>query len=101
MSLRRYRAGRPVKPDKWVALYHRRREALFELLGRRCRCCGASEQLSFDHIRPADWPRNKYSSHQRLKLYLIEAAHGFLQVLCRSCNSSKGNRVSVQQHLPL
>jgi 5-methylcytosine-specific restriction endonuclease McrA len=101
MSARRFVGRREIKLSRWVKLYHRRREALLELLGHRCRFCGATEQLTFDHIRPADWPRRKYSSHERLKLYLLEARAGLLQVLCLRCNSRKGARTYTQQSLSL
>ena len=55
------------------------RDEVFQRDGNECRRCGASEDLTLDHIHPwsiggPDTPDN-------------------LQVLCRSCNSSKGDRV--------
>lgn len=95
-----FHGGREVKPSRFIRLYRARKEQLFDQLGRCCALCGATERLTFDHIRPADWPRNKYSSHERLKLYLLEARLGNIQVLCHSCNASKGRR-QLQPRLAL
>jgi hypothetical protein len=53
---------------------------VFERDGHACLRCGATEDLTLDHVHPwsiggADTPDN-------------------LQVLCRPCNSSKGDRVA-------
>lgn len=55
------------------------RDEVFQRDGNKCRRCGTSEDLTLDHIHPwsiggPDTPDN-------------------LQALCRSCNSSKGDRV--------
>ena len=95
-----FRGGRAVKQSRFMRLYQSRKRELFDLLGSQCAFCGSTERLTFDHIRPADWPRNKYSSHERLRLYLLEAKIGNIQVLCHSCNASKGAR-QFQRPLPL
>ncbi len=46
----------------------------------RCLCCGSKNNLSVDHILPVSlYPQHAFSENN-------------LQVLCTSCNSSKGNR---------
>jgi hypothetical protein len=55
------------------------RDFVFDRDGHACRLCGATEDLTLDHIHPwslggPDTPDN-------------------LRVLCRPCNSSKGDRV--------
>lgn len=98
MSAPIFRGGREGKRSRWSRLYQQRREALLDMLGRKCKHCGANDNLTFDHIRPADWPRNRYSSHERLRLYLQEAKIGNIQILCHRCNPSKGHRTE-QLHL--
>lgn len=53
--------------------------AVFDRDGRQCVICGASEDLTLDHIYP--WFLGGPSTVENLR------------VLCRSCNSSKGARV--------
>lgn len=55
------------------------RRAVLERDGHRCVRCGATEHLSLDHIHP--------------QLYGGRHTMDNLQVLCRSCNSSKGARI--------
>jgi hypothetical protein len=54
-----------------------RREA-FESDGDQCRACGATDQLTVDHIWPQEW----WGTNNRINL----------QTLCRPCNSRKGAR---------
>lgn len=67
------------KPLTRRAIPDRIRDAVMERDERTCVQCGATEDLSLDHIHP-------YSLGGR---DTIEN----LRVLCRSCNSSKGARV--------
>lgn len=55
------------------------RSQIYERDGYRCKHCGATENLSIDHIHP-------------FSLGGLEDAAN-LQTLCRSCNSRKGARV--------
>lgn len=55
------------------------RRAVMERDGHRCVRCGATENLTLDHIHP--------------QLYGGRHTMDNLQVLCRSCNSSKGARI--------
>ncbi len=58
------------------------KRVLKELLHKykfRCVTCGAKEKLTIDHIRPVSkGGKNEISN---------------LQILCKSCNSSKGNKI--------
>lgn len=73
----------------------RKREAIFEILGRKCRECGAREDLEFDLIVPDHEPKShhgKLSWSQRMKFYCRQLMAGNLQVLCSPCNTRKGGR---------
>lgn len=59
------------------------RTAVYERDGRRCLHCGATQNLSLDHI----WPYSKGGPD----------TYENLQTLCRSCNSKKGARVVERQ----
>lgn len=54
------------------------RQAVFDRDGRACKSCGATDDLSLDHIVP----RSMGGSHDESNL----------QTLCRRCNSAKSNR---------
>jgi 5-methylcytosine-specific restriction endonuclease McrA len=56
------------------------RARILKLFGNKCMKCGSENHISVDHILP----RSKYP---HLELDVTN-----LQVLCRSCNSQKGNR---------
>jgi len=72
--------------DKRRIVAKTQRGALFDTLGRRCRKCGATTDLTFDHITP--W------SHGG------KTEQGNLRVLCRRCNSRQGNRVNPEAENP-
>lgn len=61
-----------------TALTASERQAVFDRDGRRCRWCGATENLTIDHIHPVSYGGTN--------------ALGNLQVLCASCNSWKSDR---------
>lgn len=84
-------------PEQRRQAYHQRREALIERLGCRCVNCGTTQRLEFDHIIPADWSRRHYDYIARIKLYEAEASVGAIQLLCRSCNASKGDHQYLQR----
>lgn len=62
-----------------VPLTEKERQAILERDGYRCLSCGATEDLTIDHIIP----RSKGGSSEPVNL----------QTLCRSCNTSKSNRL--------
>lgn len=57
------------------------RNAVFERDGSLCLFCGSTENLSLDHILP--WSMGGPDTVENLR------------VLCRSCNSRRGNRMEV------
>jgi hypothetical protein len=65
---------------EWAVLRSRLAADVFKRDGRRCARCGSAEDLSIDHIVPL----------------AAGGTHDLdnLQVLCRSCNSSKGAKVN-------
>ena len=87
-----------IKPDHQVCrqtrFYRRCRDELFQLLGRVCKKCGATEGLSFDIIIADLEPKShhgKMSSNQRIVYYRRQHENGNVQVLCLSCNTTKSN----------
>lgn len=61
----------------WIQI----RDQAFNRGPRVCRYCGSTDDLTVDHIKP----RSKYPE--------LALTVNNTQILCRSCNSSKGNRV--------
>jgi hypothetical protein len=76
-------------------MYARKRESLIQALGGKCVRCGSREGLEFDHVRGRKWDIVQTASHQRMKRYVEEAGKGLLQLLCKTHNVQKGNRVHV------
>lgn len=70
-------AFRIVVPQSDVPIAIRR--AVYARDGHICQICGATEDLTLDHI----WPQSLGGEHTLENL----------RVLCRSCNSAKGARV--------
>lgn len=68
-------ASSPVRPR----ISDRVRRFVYKRDNHRCVECGATENLSLDHIYP--YSRGGSDSHENLR------------TLCRSCNSKKGARV--------
>lgn len=67
-------------------------------LGGRCVCCHESdyEKLEFDHIDPdtRTWDTMAKSSMYRITLYRREIEAGLIQLLCKTCNTSKNKKDS-------
>ncbi len=74
-----------------------RRAAIIERLGGKCAYCGTKggrkNKLEIDHIQPRDWYLRAFSQLGRVRIYEQEEKAGKLQVLCATCNKTKGNRV--------
>jgi GDP-L-fucose synthase len=68
-------------------------DQLVQSLGAKCVECGEVEleKLSLDHIDGKDWTACKKDLSARVCIYRREAKAGLLQVLCRKCNSRKGD----------
>lgn len=98
MSKGKQQRKRTRKPETWQESKERAkrsaarsRERLIAELGGRCVECGTTERLEFDHLTPRTWDRNSLNAHRRMAMYKREAAEGKIQLLCRSCNASKGS----------
>ena len=72
---------------------------VYDHYGRVCNCCGSQVNLSIDHIIPIGGNRGDlrgYNLHVRIK------GEGFpkdkYQVLCRTCNRSKGTGEHCKIH---
>ena len=81
------------------------REALFDKLGRWCRWCGTSENLTFDIITPTLEGRKsdhhrRYDHSWRMSFYRRQLTAGNLQVLCARCNSAKGDSICLYENEP-
>ncbi len=80
-------APKPVKPSRAVLnpmegpekVTKKTRREVFERDGHRCQHCGSTKNPCLDHIYP--------------KRLGGKSASWNLQVLCRSCNSSKGSKI--------
>lgn len=88
-----------------VARHHRLREAALEAYGRRCGACPATSDLGIDHV---DGRGAEHAAEHRIRntfqllrwLAQNNYPSGF-QVLCRSCNASKGRRASIAPPAPM
>jgi hypothetical protein len=96
---REYAKANPEKGAARSARYYSRLKAqIFGRYGDRCACCGATDNLSVDHIN-GDGPTQRrealgrsYDSGSTEPLYRWLVANGFppgFQTLCRRCNASK------------
>ena len=70
--------GGSFTPKEW--------RALCKKYNNRCLCCGKKKKLEADHIIPVTWP----GGHSNIDN---------IQPLCRSCNSSKGNRSAADYRI--
>jgi 5-methylcytosine-specific restriction endonuclease McrA len=62
----------------WIIVRKKRTWEVFARDPHKCRCCGSSEKLTIDHIVPLTRGGSNDLDN--------------LQILCRNCNSRKGNR---------
>ena len=60
---------------------------LINVYGEKCMRCGSESKIELDHIKPVSkYPNLKY-------------IHDNFQLLCKKCNSSKGNRY-IKSYIP-
>ncbi len=71
-ALKRNAAGNHTAADRVL---------VYAIFGKRCLCCGGTHDIVLDHVSPLS-PNGSNGPEN-------------LQPLCRSCNSSKGNRAST------
>lgn len=93
---------RAVDPDRVRAhsreYFDRVRNLILSHYGRRCACCGSTEDLSLDHMNGDGHERRaalsgnmRHGSGWRTYLFVIREGYpDDYQILCRSCNRSKG-----------
>lgn len=74
----------------------RERDRLLELLGNKCAHCGALEELSFDCKIPMGHEHHAIEWSHRISFYRAQHAAGNLQILCLTCNKSKGNGPTIR-----
>lgn len=75
------------------------RDQVFAHYGRSCACCGATEDLTIDHVngdgaahRLELFGRDRHGTGWKFYRWLVD--QGFppgYQVMCKPCNSSKGD----------
>jgi|LakMenEpi03Aug12_release.lakeMendotaPanAssembly.Ray.scaffolds.fasta_scaffold1103410_1 hypothetical protein len=75
------------RPDIPPIVWKNLKKQIFNKYGKVCLCCGSTEHISVDHIKP-------YSKFPELCIDFDN-----LQPLCRSCNSIKGNRKIVDYRI--
>ncbi len=64
-----------------------------------CHCCGVLGFLTIDHINPNDPKRLPHTHSEHLRIWRDQDFTN-LQLLCYSCNVSKGNRKECLRHNP-
>lgn len=99
---RQWRKANPDKVREQNRRYDRkRRQQVLDHYGRKCACCGATDDLSIDHLDSELGRQHKAAGIHggRLTHWLIVNGlpDGF-QVLCRPCNRSKGSGPGCRMH---
>lgn len=74
------------------------RDRLMEELGGECTECGTTEKLEFDCIVAQGDKHHKMEFSWRMSFYRKQHAEGNLQILCQSCNATKGNLEKAAKH---
>ncbi len=75
----------------------RKREAIFEIFGKKCAACGHTKNLEFDVIVPTKDAKSHHGNLSwaaRMSFYCRQLVAGNLQVLCSRCNSAKARGTS-------
>jgi hypothetical protein len=66
---------------------------MIRALGGKCACCGTTEQLELDVIRPCHDRHGRLEYSVRTSYYLHQFRAGNLQVLCKPHNVIKADRL--------
>lgn len=66
------------------------------ILGSKCAACGSTESLTFDCRTPQGDTHHRWEASQRMSFYRSQYRRSNLQILCQSCNATKG---STQSHI--
>ena len=71
---------------------HRLRQAVFDAYGRRCACCGETEEkfLSIDHIDGGGGKHRKTIGNHICQWLKVRGFPAGFQILCYNCNLAKG-----------
>ena len=67
------------------------RERLLARLGKHCKWCFTTKNLSFDCIIPQGDAHHRKDTSARMCFYHAQHREGNLQVLCERCNALKGD----------
>lgn len=73
------------------------KELLYFVLGRQCQRCGNTTDLTFDVKKVVNEPHHRINTSMRYRFYFRQMLEGNLQVLCFSCNASKGDEGYYKQ----
>jgi hypothetical protein len=94
----RRRLARRCRRHAW------RRRAILDHYGRACACCGATENLTVDHVNGGGNRHRAEIGHGSYALYrwlVVNCYPADFQILCRPCNQSKDDGPSCQlDHAP-
>ena len=75
--------------SRQVIWARRVKQELREIMGERCRRCGATEELEFDCIEPQGHHHHQVGTVGRATFYRLQHKIGNLQLLCPDCHSIK------------
>jgi 5-methylcytosine-specific restriction endonuclease McrA len=78
------RAG--VGADEWARISADTRLFVWTRDQGRCRSCGSTQNLQFDHVIPRAWGGSGSAEN--------------VEMLCRDCNLKKGARLNTPHHAP-
>lgn len=79
------------------------RICLLHWLGGKCVKCGETDlaRLTFDHPAGRNYRLQRFNAYERYRwIYAWEADHGFLRILCLTCNSRDGGHRAHGLQLP-
>ncbi len=77
---------RKVYINRYIEKIKHRREMLIIVMGGKCRLCGRTEDLEFDHPNGRTWKAEKKNKWNRQIAYEHDYEKGLLRLLCSDCN---------------